>query len=101
MRGRMIGLREMGLDAALEDIWLPMDGDRVVDARRDAGGGKGCNDPIPVALDGDGVLVEDVCTPGRDDRGLDRQVGKGRVIPRRDVATTFGVALQLVQLAQP
>ncbi len=101
VRGCMVGQREVGLDAALEDVRLAVDRDRVVDAGRDAGGRERRDHAIPVVLDGDRVLVEDVGPPGRGHRRPDRQVGEGRVIAGRDGATAFGVALELVQLAQP
>ncbi len=59
------------------------------------------DDPVAVVVDGDRVLVEDVGPTGRDDRRRDRQVGERRVVARRDRLATGGIALELVELAEP
>ena len=87
-------------DAALEDVRLAVDRDRVVDPGRDPGRRQARDDRVALRADVDRVLVEDVRPAGGRDRRLDRQVGEGRVVAGGDRAAARRVPLELVELAQ-
>ena len=80
VRPRPVGHRQVGVDAALEDVRLAVDRDRVVDPGRDARGREVGDDRVAILADVDRVLVEDVGPADRRDRGPDGQVREGLVV---------------------
>ena len=96
-----VGDRQVGADPQRQHVRLAMDRDRVVDAGRHPGRGEVGDDRVARRPDLERVLVVDVRPVRRPDRHDDRQVGERRVVAGRDRLPPRGVALELVELAQP
>ena len=99
--GRRVGHRQVGVEPALQDVGLAMDGDRVVDVRPDARLAQVRQDRVARRADVERVLVEDVGPAVRRDRQADRQVAEGLVVAGGDRLPAGGVALELGELDEP
>ena len=94
----VIGDRQVGVEAALLDVGLAMDRDRVVDVGPDAGLAEVGDDRVASPADIERVLVEDVAPAVGRDRQPDRQLAEGRVVAGGDRLAAGSVARQLGEL---
>jgi hypothetical protein len=99
--GRGIGDGQIRVEAALHDVALAMDRNRIVDVGADAGPSQVRDDRVPLRAHFDRVLVEDVGPPVRRDRQSNREAGEELVVAFSDRLAPCGVPLELRELGEP